>query len=72
MWWGNPKPASDLRSSAPVGQLLHGPAVAVRILEEEERSPREHFHVTHVDPSLDELGARRAYVRHHHLYRRFS
>ncbi len=37
--------------------LLHGPAVAVRVAEEDEPAPREVLHLTDLHPALDELGA---------------
>ena len=39
-------------------QLLHAPRVAVGVAEEDERSPREHLHVAHLDPALGEMGSR--------------
>ena len=39
-------------------QLLHGPAVAVRIAEEDERAPGELPDLADLDPPRDELGTR--------------
>src|SRR5262249_59594685 len=47
--------------------LLHRPAVAVGIVEEHERAPREVLDLADVDPALDELGARRLDVGHDDL-----
>ena len=64
-------PTGDRRNSTPVGEprdlvargyLLHGPSVTVRIIEEDERSPRENLHLTYVDPSLDKLSPSRVDV----------
>jgi hypothetical protein len=44
------------------GQLLHGPAVAVRIAEEDERAPVELLDFADLDPTLNEFGACGLYV----------
>src|SRR4051794_18133186 len=50
---------SELRGLAPlpgrVHDLLHGPAVAVRVTEEHEAAPREVLHVAHLDPARGEV-----------------
>src|SRR5918999_6321643 len=42
--------------SGPGGELLDGPAVAVGIAEEDERTPRELLDVPDLDPALDQFG----------------
>src|SRR5712691_4174330 len=59
-----PRPTSELVAS---GHLLHGPAVAVRVVEEDERAPVKLLDLTDVDPASDELRTRRVYVRDHQL-----
>jgi hypothetical protein len=49
------------------GYRLYGPAVAVRVAEEDERAPRELLDLADVDPALDELRTRGVYVRDHQL-----
>jgi hypothetical protein len=44
------------------GQLLHGPAVAVRIAEEDERVPVELLDVADLDATLTEFGACDLYI----------
>src|SRR3712207_5105672 len=46
------------------GQLLHGPAVPVRIPEEDELAPGELLDLARLDPALYQLGARGLDVRH--------
>src|ERR671920_2126990 len=52
-----------LRALPADGQLLYGPAVAVRIAEEDERAPVEVLHLAYLDPALDQLGTRGPDVR---------
>src|SRR5436305_167648 len=40
------------------GDLLDGPAVAVGILEEDERAPGKLLDLTDIHPTLDEIGLR--------------
>ena len=47
--------AAVARWAIPEGELLHCPTVAVGVTEEDERSPRKHLDVGHVDPALGEL-----------------
>src|SRR5438309_11550703 len=49
------------------GQLLHGPAVSVRIAEEDERAPVEFLDVAHLDPAPEELRTGAVDVRDHDL-----
>src|SRR5688572_832675 len=49
------------------GDLLYGPAVAVRIVEEDERAPVELLDLADLDPSFDELRMCRMDVRDHEL-----
>src|SRR5204862_843187 len=49
------------------GELLHRPAVAVGVAEEDERPPGEVLDLAHLDPARDELGARSVDVRHDQL-----
>src|SRR5437867_3045214 len=49
------------------GDLLHGPTVAVRIAEEDERSPIEFLDLTDIDSTLDELFTGGVDVRNHQL-----
>src|SRR5262245_1028040 len=49
-----PRPSQPLGAG---GQLLDGPAVAIRIAEEHERSPIEALDVADVDAVVDEVGA---------------
>jgi hypothetical protein len=41
---------------SPLRELLHRPAIAVRILEEHEPAPRELLHLAGVDTPRDQLG----------------
>ena len=50
------------------GNLLHGPAIAVRIAEEDERAPVELLHLADIRPSLGELRTRCVYVRDDQLH----
>ena len=50
-----------------LADLLYGPCIAVRILEEHERAPGEFLHVADIDTSPQELGARRAGVWNNEL-----
>src|SRR5918997_7172254 len=50
------------------GNLLHGPAVAVRIAEEDERAPDEVLNLGDFHSPLEELRARGVYVRDDHLH----
>jgi hypothetical protein len=43
--------------------LLHGPAVAVRIAEEDERASGEILDLAHLHPPLHELPTRGLYIR---------
>jgi len=52
----------------PRRKLLHGPAVAVRIGEEDEGAPRELLHVADLDASTGELGVGGLDVRDDHLH----
>src|SRR5205823_6326528 len=51
----------------PSWKLLDGPAVAVGVLEEHERTPREVLDLADIDAALDELGTRRTDVGNNHL-----
>src|SRR5215212_9848434 len=42
--------------SAALWQLLDRPAIAIRVLEEDERSPGQHLDRAHGNPALAELG----------------
>ena len=46
---------------------LDGPAVSVRVAEEDERAPRELLHLADLDPAGDELRMRSVNVGHHQL-----
>src|SRR5436190_12848573 len=48
--------------------LLHRPAVAVGIAEEDEPAPREVLHLGDLDPALDEVRMRRLDVRDDELH----
>ena len=50
------------------GNLLHSPAVAVRIAGEDERAPGELLDIANLHPPLDELPTRSVYVRDDHLH----
>src|SRR2546425_3593181 len=71
--WRTRYPSRAKLSDAPVeesaasGKLLHGPAVAIGIFEEDERPPGFHLDVADVDPALGELGTGGVDVRHHQL-----
>jgi hypothetical protein len=47
--------------------LLHGPAVPVRVAEEDERAPVELLDLADLDPTLNEFGARGLYVLDYQL-----
>ena len=55
------------RPAIPEGELLHCPAVAVWVTEEDERSPWKHLHVGDVDPAPRELRSGRLDVVDHEL-----
>src|SRR5215212_4676157 len=51
-------PPTVPRRLAALRELLYGPAVSVRVGEEDERAPVEFLDIARFDPPLDELRAR--------------